>query len=55
MESVTDDHGVEQEIEVDLERAEESASKDLLRFYELALRREWKTNDLPWGELPADP
>jgi hypothetical protein len=55
VDTVTDGHGVEQEIEVDLERAEESASRDLLRFYELALRREWKINDLPWGELPPIP
>jgi hypothetical protein len=55
VDTVTDDHGVSQEIEVDLERAEEAASKDLLRFYELALRREWKTNDLAWGELPPIP
>jgi hypothetical protein len=27
----------------------------VLRFYELAKRREWQTRDLPWGELPPIP
>jgi hypothetical protein len=55
VDTVTDDEGVSQGIEEDLERAAEAASKDLLRFYELALRREWKGKDLPWGELSPIP
>src|SRR2546423_9528570 len=27
----------------------------VLRFYELAKRREWQVRDLPWGELPPIP
>src|SRR4051812_6703435 len=54
VDAVSENHLSEQ-IEQDLERAEEAASKDLLRFYELAMRREWKTKDLPWGELSPIP
>src|SRR5438034_4164341 len=31
------------------------AFADVLRFYELAKRREWQVRDLPWGELPPIP
>jgi len=31
------------------------ARAEVLRFYELAKRREWKTTDLSWGELPPVP
>jgi hypothetical protein len=32
-----------------------SGATDILRFYELALRRQWWASDLPWGELPPIP
>ena len=31
------------------------AFADVLRFYELAKRREWQVRDLPWGDLPPIP
>src|SRR5256886_3531076 len=31
------------------------AFAEVLRFYELAKRREWQVRDLPWGELPPIP
>src|SRR5438876_10427958 len=31
------------------------ACADVLRFYELARRREWQVRDLPWGDLPPIP
>ena len=31
------------------------AFADVLRFYELAKRREWQVRDLPWGELTPIP
>src|ERR671928_427060 len=33
----------------------EDAFAGVLRFYELAKRREWQVRDLPWGELPPIP
>jgi hypothetical protein len=42
-------------IDLELERAEETAAADVRRFYELALRREWKITDLPWGDIPPIP
>jgi hypothetical protein len=34
---------------------EEQRTQSVFRFYELAKRAEWKTGDLPWGELPPIP
>ena len=31
------------------------AFAEVLRFYELAKRREWQVRDLPWGEVPPIP
>jgi hypothetical protein len=49
------EHDLSESIDLDLEQAEKAASRDLLRFYELAQRREWKAGDLPWGELEPVP
>jgi hypothetical protein len=45
----------------ELEQEQEQPSPDgqryagVLRYYELAKRQEWQTDDLPWGELPPIP
>src|SRR3954454_18272052 len=42
--------------ETDAEEAPRGdARAEVLRFYELAKRREWKTTELSWGELPPMP
>ena len=40
---------------MDPEREAHEAFKGVLRYYELAKRREWQVRDLPWGELPPIP
>ena len=40
---------------VDQVAGEREEYAGVLRFYELAKRREWKTTDLSWGELPPVP
>ena len=34
---------------------EDARTQGVFRFYELAKRAEWRTSDLPWGELPPIP
>ena len=35
--------------------AEDARTQSVFRFYELAKRAEWRTSDLPWGEVPPIP
>ena len=34
---------------------EDARTQSVFRFYELAKRAEWRTTDLPWGEVPPIP
>jgi len=34
---------------------EDARTHSVFRFYELAKRAEWRTSDLPWGEVPPIP
>src|SRR5881396_4025562 len=40
---------------VEQQHEDPSAYAGVLRFYELAKRREWQVRDLPWGEVPPIP
>src|SRR5436189_6237464 len=40
---------------IEMSREGREEFNGVLRFYELAKRREWQVRDLPWGELPPIP
>src|SRR3989454_2097114 len=40
---------------IEMKEEGREAFADVLRFYELAKRREWQVRDLPWAELPPIP
>src|SRR5829696_2572163 len=44
-----------EEVDEVVAHPEDARTQSVFRFYELAKRAEWRTADLPWGEVPPIP